>query len=261
MTTHRKIILDSTNYTGKPIPLRLANGQPFPKCITNGYFWQRHVTLNAAGECIKCDENGAGVPVECGCRYLVRWAMQQGAEYLVLDLEGAEATLANLTQTLAWVHNEIARLHSHLKVSVYTLDGDDSAYPDRFANGTMKPEWRAVLNSLNFITPSFYGYRDLTQAGWMNDWYAGVSRIMKATRALTSHPILPFISPRYWDGGQYVPAGSIIPVEPFRAMVTTLLSRADGFTVWDPGCSLQGPEVAGVWDDAAPWWQIVRGAL
>ncbi len=237
----------------------LANGQPFAKCLTNGYFWQRHVTLNAAGAVTACDEAGAGVAIESGCRYLAHWAMAQAAQYLVLDMEGKEATLANVTQVLTWVRSEIGRMGGKLKVSFYTVDGNADDYPDRFTGWIMKPEWRHFLNSLDFVCPSFYGYRDLTQANWMADWQATVQRVTRATRAITQKPMLPFISPRYWDGGQFVPAGSMIPAAVLPTMASTVLAASNGLVVWDPACDLQGPEVPAAWDGNAAWWQTIKG--
>ncbi len=253
--THRKHILDSTQYRNKPMPLALTSGKPFAFAPTNGYYQTRELVLDVDDTILK--ETDTGLPCESGCRYLVRWALRQGAKYLILGAEGEQSKLPNLKQALKWVRAEIAKQRASLKVSCFTVDADARYYTERYVNGRLRPEWVKFMNTLDFVTPCFYGYQDLMVPKNMQDWITGTVKAVTATRAVTGKPIYPFVSGRYWDTPGI--SGAFIPAEPFRAMVTTLMSVADGFTVWDPGCSLQGPEVAGDWDDSAPWWQIVRG--
>lgn len=255
-----KPLLNSTVYNGEPASMTLASGQSFVKTITNGYYWERHVQLDANGNIL--GDTFVGTPCEDGCRYTVHFALARGAQYLVLDLEGADATLANMTQVLTWIRSEIANMGATLKVSFFTVDGGDNfnaAYPDRFVGGMgadhpLKPEWVAFINSLDFVCPCFYAFQDLTQASAMQAWISKAQVVITMTRAVTAKPIMPFTSPRYWDTDASVPSGSFIPQQPFTTMVNTLLSLADGLVVWDPGCTLQGPEIPTDWDASAAWW-------
>ena len=138
-----------------------------------------------------------------------------------------------------------------------------------------RAEWQApfalaayvLADLVPAVAPSFYtpyGSDDAAERAVMIDqWTTWLRHTVEDWRAVSDAPIMPFVWPRYHEGGRSPVALRPIHGDFWRAQVRTLRETCDGMILWGGFAYAEDGRWLGRdrWDEGAEWWRILGEEL
>ena len=256
-----KLLLDGTSYANKPLNLKTAGGRPFRKTLVNSWWLTRTVTVKPNGDVAVQDTDTLQ---QSGTQYLAKLAKEQGADFLVIDLEGDPLTIANCEKILGWLR---AANMPKVQISFYDVLHGIGPYansPQTLAYvDAENSRWAAFAKKLDFLTPSMYSGPSVSTAQDMRNWVNALEwSVAECHKFAPGKPVLPFLCPRFVDYPNYPRAirGTMVPTAALSKEIAATLRVADGYVMWDPASILnRSQQVPANWTVAAnSWWPAVQ---